>query len=42
MNTFTKIINLLWYGTKIFFHFTDKKDKVNKMNNIEKEFKNDR
>lgn len=42
MNKLTKILNFIWYGAKIFFHFTDKKDKVDKMNNIEKEFKNDR
>lgn len=33
------ILTLLWYGIKILFHFIDKKDKVDKMNNIEKEFK---
>lgn len=42
MNKLIKILNILWYGVKIFFHFTDKKDEVDKMNNIEKEFKNDR
>lgn len=36
---FTKFLNVLWYGVKIVLHLIDEKDKVDKMNNIEKEFK---
>ncbi|MGL5440389.1 MAG: hypothetical protein ACRDA4_08460 [Filifactoraceae bacterium] len=39
MNKLTKILNILWYGVKIILHLTDKKDTVDKMDNIEKEFK---
>lgn len=39
MEKFKKIANFLWYGVKIFLHLTDKKDKIDKMNNIEKDIK---
>lgn len=39
MNKVTKILNVLWYGVKIVLHLTYKKDKINKMDSIEKEFK---
>ena len=39
MHKVTKILNILWYGVKIVLHLTDKKDKVDKMEEVEKEFK---
>lgn len=39
MDKFTKFLNVLWYGVKIILHLTDKKDKVNKMEEVEKKFK---
>ena len=40
MDKVTKLLNILWYGVKIVLHLTDKKEKVAKMDYIEKEFKN--
>ena len=39
MDKFTKILNVLWYGVKIILHLTDKKDKVDKMEEVEKKLK---
>ncbi|MGL5595831.1 MAG: hypothetical protein ACRDDH_18000 [Cetobacterium sp.] len=39
MDKVTKILNMLWYGVKIILHLTDKKDKVDKMEEVEKKFK---
>lgn len=39
MDKFTKILNVLWYGVKIILHLADKKDKVDKMEEVEKKFK---
>lgn len=39
MDKFTKILNILWYGVKIILHLADKKDEVDKMNDIEKDLK---
>lgn len=39
MNKVTKILNILWYGVKIILHITDKKDKLDKMDDIEEELK---
>lgn len=39
MDKVTKILNILWYGVKIVLHLTDKKDKVDKMEEVEKKFK---
>lgn len=39
MDKFTKFLNVLWYGVKIILHLVDKKDKVDKMEEVEKKFK---
>lgn len=39
MNKVTKLLNILWYGVKIILHLTDKKDKVEKMDEVEKKLK---
>lgn len=39
MNKVTKLLNILWYGVKIVLHLTDKKDKVEKMDEVEKKLK---
>ena len=39
MDKFKKIANILWYGVKIILHLTDKKDKVDKMEEVEKKLK---
>lgn len=39
MEKFKKIANILWYGIKTVLRLADKKDKVDKMEHIEKEFK---
>ncbi|MGL5023735.1 MAG: hypothetical protein ACRC5S_10555 [Cetobacterium sp.] len=38
MDKFTKVLNLLWYGAKIILHLTNKKEKLEKMEDIEKKF----
>lgn len=38
MDKFKKIANILWYGVKIVLHLTDKKEKLEKMEYIEKKF----
>ncbi|WP_257164133.1 hypothetical protein [Cetobacterium somerae] len=39
MHKIIKFLNILWYGTKTILHLTDKKDKLKKMNEVEKNFK---
>lgn len=39
MSRFTKALNILWYGTKVILHLTDKKGKSRKMDEIEEKFK---
>ena len=39
MDKVTKLLNILWYGVKIVLHLTNKKEKLEKMEDIEKEFK---
>ena len=39
MDKVTKLLNMLWYGVKIVLHLTNKKEKLEKMEDIEKEFK---
>ena len=39
MDKFTKILNVLWYGVKVILHFTDKKEKIDKMNEVEEKLK---
>lgn len=38
MNKVTKILNVIWYGIKIILHLADKKEKLKKMEEIEKKF----
>lgn len=38
MNRFITISKILWYGIKIGLHLTNKKDKVEKMEEVEKQF----
>ena len=39
MDKVTKLLNILWYCLKIVLHLTNKKEKLEKMEDIEKEFK---
>lgn len=39
MEKFKKMASLLWYGVKIVLHLTDKKDTVDKMEEVEKKLK---
>lgn len=39
MEKFLKITTLIWHGIKIILHLTDKKEKVEKMKDIENSFK---
>ena len=39
MDKVTKILNILWYSVKIILHFTDKKEKLKKMEDVEKKLK---
>ena len=36
MHKIIKFLNVLWYGTKTILHLTDNKEKLDKMNEIEK------
>lgn len=36
MDRIIKILNILWYGTKTILHLTDDKEKLDKMNEVEK------
>ena len=36
MHKIIKFLNVLWYGTKTILHLTDDKEKLDKMNEIEK------
>lgn len=36
MSKFTKALKILWHGTKVILHLTDNKEKLEKMNEIEK------
>lgn len=39
MNKVVKILNILWHGTKVILHLTDKKEKLKKMDEVEEKFK---
>lgn len=36
MHKIIKFLNVLWYGTKTILHLTDDKEKLDKINEIEK------
>lgn len=38
MNRFLTISKILWHGIKIILHLTNKEDKVEKMEEVEKQF----
>ncbi|MGL5229577.1 MAG: hypothetical protein ACRC8F_02015 [Cetobacterium sp.] len=38
MSKFLTISKILWHGIKIVLHLTNKKDKVEKMEEVEKQF----
>ncbi|MEG0301228.1 hypothetical protein [Cetobacterium sp.] len=38
MNKFLTISKIIWHGIKIVLHLTNKKDKVEKMEEVEKQF----
>ena len=40
MNRIIKILNILWHGTKVILHLTNKKDKLKKMDEVEKNLRN--
>lgn len=38
MNKFITVSKILWHGIKIVLHLTNKKDKIEKMEEVEKHF----
>lgn len=36
MHKIIKFLNVLWHGIKVILHLTDNKEKLDKMNEIEK------